>query len=277
MHVEQSVVYNRTTHSRELLGMGLDRWKKVFYWGAAIWLSGTIAMQIAKRTSPSYTLGNVGTIFALFELATFVLGIVLLCRWAWLKLQGGQNSRSAFPQNPGRPPRGKISNPSSDSTARWEALVRYDEEIRAAAEKLSPFGAEWVNRLGDAFFTLNEDRIYLANIVERLRSEARSEAERRWKQRFSRTAQDESVTQDSLAILSEAEEKGYEVRVAISGVVIVTKGTLNLRLYSNSDIKRFDQNTLSTDDGIRGRHPSRPSGAAIHEAGDHAATPRRGT
>jgi hypothetical protein len=44
---------------------------------------------------------------------------------------------------------------------RWEALVLFDDEIREAATKLVPFGAVWVDRLGEAFFALNEDRKYL--------------------------------------------------------------------------------------------------------------------
>jgi len=46
---------------------------------------------------------------------------------------------------------------------RLEALVRFDEELREAAEKLLPFGPEWVDKLGEAFFALNEDRKYLPN------------------------------------------------------------------------------------------------------------------
>jgi hypothetical protein len=48
---------------------------------------------------------------------------------------------------------------------RWEALVRFDDEIRDAAAKLMPFGAVWVEKMGAAFFALNEDRQYLPNIV----------------------------------------------------------------------------------------------------------------
>ena len=225
--------------------MGWDGWKKVFYWGCAIWLSGTIAMQIARTNSPSYStrlfIDNVGTIYALIGIATFVLGIVLLCRWAWPKFQGDRNSRGAFPQTPS-PGSERVSNPSSNSNTKWEALVKYDDEIRAAAEKLLPFGAEWVNRLGDAFFALNEDRSYLANIVERLRSEATHEAERRWKRQFSRTAEGEYFTQESLAVLLELRERGYVVDVQNNGAIKATntKGSSSF-LYSNADIQRFGE------------------------------------
>jgi hypothetical protein len=159
--------------------MGLDGWKKAFYWGAGIWLFGTVVIQIARRNSDNYStiqeIDNFNTLFALVGLATFCLGTVLFCRWAWLKFQSYKDV-SSDPSRKG-PRSDEVSNPSSNSTMRWEALVRYDDEIRAAAEKLMPFGPEWVNRLGDAFFALSEDRSYLANIVERLRNEAKLEAE----------------------------------------------------------------------------------------------------
>ena len=43
-------------------------------------------------------------------------------------------------------------------------MLRFDDEIRAAAEKLRPFGDTWVAKLGQAYFALNEDRKYLAKI-----------------------------------------------------------------------------------------------------------------
>lgn len=55
---------------------------------------------------------------------------------------------------------------------RWDALVQFDDEIREAATQLLPFGSSCVERLGDAFFALNEDRKYLANIFARLTEEA---------------------------------------------------------------------------------------------------------
>jgi hypothetical protein len=85
--------------------MGWDRWKKVFYWGAAIWLSGTIAMRIARTTSWTYStlllIDNVGTIIAVIEIPIFVLGIVLFCRWAWFKFQGVEMLAVLFPRVPG--------------------------------------------------------------------------------------------------------------------------------------------------------------------------------
>ena len=95
------------------------------------------------------------------------------------------------------------------------------------------FGPDWVTRLRDAFFALNEDRSYLANIVERLRNEAKLEAESSWKWQFSRTSNGEPCTQESLAILLEAREKGYFLGVQSGGAITVSKGTSVSYLYSN--------------------------------------------
>lgn len=221
--------------------MGWDRWKKVFYWGAGIWFSGTVIMQIALKNTDDYStireIHNFSTVFALIGLAAFGLGAVLFCRWVWFKFRTGKYIHDDSLRR--RLEGGSKSNPSS-STSRWEALVRYDDEVRAAAEELKPFGPEWVTRLGDAFLALKEDRSYLPNIVERLRNEAELEADNKWKRQFSRTASGEPFTQESLAILSEARGKGYSVGVESGGVITVSKDGTSY-LYSNSDVQRFGQ------------------------------------
>ena len=94
--------------------MGWDGWKKVFYSGAGIWLSGTVVMQIARRNSDNYStireIDNFNTVFALVGLATFGLGVVLFCRWAWLKFRGDENIPSAPSRKGGWS--GEMTNPS---------------------------------------------------------------------------------------------------------------------------------------------------------------------
>jgi hypothetical protein len=82
----------------------------------------------------------------------------------------------------------------------------------------------------------------LASIVERLRSEATHEAERKWQRQFSRTAEGESFTQESLTVLSELRERGYVVDVQNNGAITATntKGSSSF-LYSNADIQRFGE------------------------------------
>jgi hypothetical protein len=104
---------------------------------------------------------------------------------------------------------------SSDRTmTRWEALVRFDTEIREAAEKLLPFGAVWVEELGKAFLALNEDRKYLPNIVEQLIKEAEYQSAIKnrqraieWLETFSTTADGEATNEEALGVLVQAETK----------------------------------------------------------------------
>lgn len=95
-------------------------------------------------------------------------------------------------------------------TDRWRALVRHDNEISAAAEKLRPYGDVWVDKLGQEFFALKEDRRYLDNIVHALVDEAKQEDDLRSQQEalnirrdFQQTADGEMCTEESLTILLE--------------------------------------------------------------------------
>ncbi|WP_035965808.1 hypothetical protein [Bradyrhizobium sp. YR681] len=139
---------------------------------------------------------------------------------------------------------------------RWEALVRFDDEISEAAAKLLPFGLVWIDRMGEAFFALNEDRKYLSNIVAGLVEEATLvaryealqalEAERaeatQWAKAISRFPDGEEVSKDALAILIELRARGFlisndrdgTVRVAMDG-----RGTSYVR--SNADVVRLGQ------------------------------------
>lgn len=124
---------------------------------------------------------------------------------------------------------------------RWEALVRFDDEIREAATKLIPFGPEWVDKLGEAFFALHEDRKYLPNIVARLTEEAElaaKEAEaRQWLVTFSGG---ERTSKEALAVLVELRARGYLVtKDGSAGLGIARPGGGTSFVYSNADILRF--------------------------------------
>jgi histidinol-phosphate/aromatic aminotransferase/cobyric acid decarboxylase-like protein len=129
---------------------------------------------------------------------------------------------------------------------RWEALVRFDDEIREAAMKLIPFGWEWVEQLGEAFFALNEDRKYLANIVarlteeaERLAVQAKHAAALAWVATFTTTADGEETSEEALAILIEAQAIGYQLAEDCDGTIRITRNTSTSFLRSNTDIVRF--------------------------------------
>jgi len=124
---------------------------------------------------------------------------------------------------------------------RWEALVRYDDEIRAAAERLFLFGVVgwigWVKR----FFALSEDRKYLPNIVEQLTKEAEHDAVVSWLSRVSQTADGEITSKKAQAVLLDAHMKGYAIDVESNKTITVTRGGLTKYLRSNAEILQFGQ------------------------------------
>lgn len=133
---------------------------------------------------------------------------------------------------------------------RWEALVRFDDEIREAAARLLPFGSVWIDRMEEAFFALNEDRKYLPNIVAGLMEEAARlalEAERaeaaQWLKAMSVLPSGEETSKDALTILVELRARGYVVsRELGDGVVRIAKdGSGTSFARSNDDVVRLGQ------------------------------------
>jgi hypothetical protein len=61
---------------------------------------------------------------------------------------------------------------------KWAALLQYDEEIAASAERLRPLGPKWVDELASAYMALN-DKSYLPQIVEKIESRANEENARK--------------------------------------------------------------------------------------------------
>lgn len=56
---------------------------------------------------------------------------------------------------------------------RWLSLIRYDEELRSAAETVRVYGSKWEDELAEDYLRIN-DRTYLPKIVERIVSEAQA-------------------------------------------------------------------------------------------------------
>ena len=134
----------------------------------------------------------------------------------------------------------------NDLPDRWTALVKYDNELAAAAEQLRPFGDKWVVKLGRDYFTLNEDKQYLPNMVRTLVGEARREAaeEEEERHRRARTLQlydGSTCTESSRRILRTAEAHGYIVRVDPVTRTIEAEKNGIFYLRSNSDIQDFAQ------------------------------------
>jgi Superinfection immunity protein len=111
---------------------------------------------------------------------------------------------------------------------RWQALTRYDPEIRAAVEELRPFGVAWVDKLGRDFFALNEDKSYLPKIIEKLKEEAQQAPvfdREEWNGQFRRTADGELCSEESLRVLHTAKVSGYTLSTQRDGTFVLKKGT----------------------------------------------------
>ena len=57
---------------------------------------------------------------------------------------------------------------------KWRALIRFDDDIAAAAATLRAFGDRWEDELARAYLQLN-DKSYLSAIVQKLTSEAQTQ------------------------------------------------------------------------------------------------------
>jgi len=124
-------------------------------------------------------------------------------------------------------------------TDKWKALVEYDNEIRAAAEKVRPYGQAWVDKLGHDFFALDQDRQYLPNIVARLTEEAETAEVEREMKLFRYTSDGETCTEESLGVLREAKGQGFMLDVDRRGTFELTKNSSTTYLRSNADIQWF--------------------------------------
>ncbi len=217
-----------------------NKLRSAFFACAAIWLIGGVAIQVAIHSG-----GNIYALLNLHEIVvtgfgslTIILGTILFVRWVRQKYFQGRDrnfQRTASPKGSERGTQiGEIA-----AQDRWSALVKYDEEIRLAAQKLQPFGEQWVKELGKAYFALNEDRKYLPKIVERLLSEIEEERRARWANRFRITYESEVYSDASLEILREAEQRGFTLVVDETGTIGATIGKRTSYLRSNSDIQRF--------------------------------------
>jgi len=76
-----------------------------------------------------------------------------------------------------------VLRPSEESTAeltvaydrqKWNALVKYDDEIALVAEKLQPLGQRWMDEFASSYLALN-DKKYLPNLVKKIIGNARKD------------------------------------------------------------------------------------------------------
>lgn len=157
--------------------------KKAFLASAAISLAAGISIQIAiqRAYGDIFYLLNLHSMFATgFGALATILGAILFSRWVWAKRNALSSSvhglKNTVLDRMRRPSHiGSDGDLSQANAAKWAALVRFDPDISAAADKLRPYGTKWVDELGCGYFALNEDRRYLPQIVSKLQDEAEQE------------------------------------------------------------------------------------------------------
>lgn len=71
------------------------------------------------------------------------------------------------------PAAGLIDNKTYDRE-KWRALMQYDDDIKHAADTLSPLGEKYVEKLAAAYLALN-DKSYLPSIVEKIEASSRED------------------------------------------------------------------------------------------------------
>lgn len=143
----------------------------------------------------------------------------------------------AAPIKPVEQPMTELTNFPAE---KWQALVKFDDDIASASEKLRPYGGQWIIELGRAYFALDENKQYLPSIVRRLTDDAEREKSQTRATFFQRTAEGEAFTESALNILKRAERSGYTLSVQKNkSIKVIRPGLGTTVLWSNSDIERF--------------------------------------
>ncbi|MGF6428359.1 hypothetical protein [Bradyrhizobium elkanii] len=138
------------------------RLSRAFWISASLWIGLGILLRIAVAAAPfNRILLNLQTlVLVLFGVPAIVLGLILLVRFTRQRISKLSSRLRAQRRSADFP------------IKRWHALVKYGEEVAAAAATLQQFGEEWIDKLGEEFFALNEDRRCLGAISSRLAEEA---------------------------------------------------------------------------------------------------------
>ena len=89
--------------------------------------------------------------------------------------------------------------------AKWNALLQYDKDIEAAAEKIRPLGPKWMDEFGFSYLSLN-DKNYLTTIIEKIAERARLEQQENEKLRV----EEEKKSKEDAEKLARAEEEAIK-------------------------------------------------------------------
>jgi hypothetical protein len=177
---------------------------------------------------------DVGLGIRVMNLPALIVGGVLFLAGVILFSAGSQNTES-------------LMYPTERTVAydrnKWNALVKYDDEIALIANKLKPLGQRWVDEFASSYLALDDKR-HLPNLIRKIITDARNEAD--LPPLEGQQNLDYELTQKSIDILREAKANGYEVELdAKEKSVVVRKRGIEGTWYlgSNEEIDNFGKET----------------------------------
>ncbi|MBK3660379.1 hypothetical protein JJE66_03815 [Bradyrhizobium diazoefficiens] len=140
-----------------------------------------------------------------------------------------QIDRNAYEvDNSHGPEVGLIAAPQSGYDARkWDALLKYDDELARIAALLEPLGKKWSDRLASDYLAINDKR-YLPEIARKIMLDARAERDREDAERQLLEAHDARIQADYAQRLEEVRRTAPK-RIAgglavLAGIALVGAG-----------------------------------------------------
>jgi hypothetical protein len=133
-------------------------------------------------------------------------------------------------------PAPEAQGPPYDKT-KWAALVKYDEEIGAIAEKLKPLGQRWIDEFASSYLALN-DKQYLGSIAKKVVADARSAVEKEKEEEKKREAWREKERRhvDERAQYNEEVRQQSKSTRIVGGIAAVTAlaAVIGVYVYSRT-------------------------------------------
>jgi hypothetical protein len=131
-----------------------------------------------------------------FWIMLVVVGILLVAKTIQEALPSiGHTHRSASSV---RPVDRNLRTARSYDTAKWEALVKYDDDVASAEAKIRPFGQTWVDELAHSYLVLGE-KSYLQAIVSKIQERAAAATANEARERMDVEVPANSTAQQSTA------------------------------------------------------------------------------
>lgn len=90
--------------------------------------------------------------------------------------------------------------------SKWNALLKYDNDIASIADKIRPFGQKWLDEFASSYLALN-DKQYLPEIEHKITAAATREKEEK-EQAALAAAKAEAERIEQIRILAEKQKKG---------------------------------------------------------------------